>query len=97
MWGEVGGTIIIPETAKQMNHRGWVLNVSPNVNNMEHPTVPVDNPLDLVGCSVSWGQWAGRALAETAISEKWDGEYLQIAWDEVLGIQLQKGETAHGG
>ena len=81
------GGIIIPESAKASNHKGWILNVSPDLD-CDGPPLPCDNPLDLIGQTANWGHYAGRALAETALDERWDGEYLQLSWGEVLGLEL---------
>lgn len=90
------GGIEIPNTARQLNHRGWVLNVSPDISAAFDPTVPVENPLDLVGRQMAWGQYAGRSLAETAIEDRWAGEYVQLAWNEMLGIYVAEEEEGNG-
>jgi len=82
------GGIIIPESAKQSNHKGWILNISPDVTGSSAP-LPCDNPLDLIGSVANWGMYSGTALAESALDEKWDGEYLQLDWGEISGVQME--------
>lgn len=85
------GGLIIPDSGKQKNHEGWLVNISPEVGfiSPEAPyQSPVNNPLDLVGRVVTWGEYAGRVLAETAIDNQWDGEYLQLSMGELLSVKL---------
>lgn len=87
------GGLVIPETSQPKNHKGWILNISLSLG--ENPDCPTENPLDLVGQTVCWGEYAGRVLAETALDERWDGEYLQISLDEVLNVQTERKPNGH--
>lgn len=90
--GSHGLKLVIPETAKAANHKGWILNVGPEFGD-PNPSIapygcPTRNPLDLVGRVVSWSMHSGTPLVEHAIDQKWDGEYLLMPLSDLLTLDL---------
>jgi co-chaperonin GroES (HSP10) len=87
-----GGVIHIPESAREVPARGWVIAVGNSIGSTWEPgaptlgTVPV-LPIRLIGCKILFGMYAGQALLTGDKGEDaYQSQYLVLDEGSIWGM-----------
>ena len=91
------GGIIVPDSAQRSSSVGWVLMAGADVGcpvaDPKLLTVPVTDPLDLVGQKVLWGSYMGSNIKTTPYQEEYEGKYLMMTEWDLWGAVYDTEET----
>lgn len=85
------GAIYIPEDAKMAPASGFVISIGPDVGTPLgnfNGECPLLNTRDLIGCSVTFGRWAGSTLVDKLDTRgsDYESDFLLMTEDDIWGI-----------